>query len=111
MAASSSGSRLRELRESAGVGLEQLARRSGVGRRTLFRWEREGLEPATLLALVRVAWALGIAPSELVPALGRLPPRGGGLLVEAREARRLEAARLAGTGLPGTGGGLESPTG
>lgn len=82
-----SGDALRSLRQSAGVSQLALSRASGVGLRSLCRWEAHGLERVAVLDLVRLAWALGVAPSELVPALSRRPRGGGGLVVEADQAR------------------------
>ena len=89
---SSSGERLRSLRVGLGVSREGLARSSGVSASSLQRWEANGLESARLLDLVRVAWALGVSPAELVPALGADPLRPG--FVQERAAEGVEAGEL-----------------
>ncbi len=66
------GAKLRELRESRGIGLKRLAREVGVGQSYLSRVER-GVVPASERLIRRVAGVLGAEPEALLLASGRLP--------------------------------------
>jgi transcriptional regulator with XRE-family HTH domain len=81
------GRRLRDLRLRAGLTQEALAERSGVLIGTIRNWEQDQRSPAALLALYRLAQAIGLpmerfvegieeaAPPEPEPPTGRARPR------------------------------------
>ena len=76
MRSSSSGlCRLRELRLRSGLSQVQLAARSGLSLGTLRKLEEGHLASTRLGTLVAVAHALGLAPTDLIPALRAAPVR------------------------------------
>ena len=58
--------RLKELREKAGLTVDQLAEKSGIPRRTLFSWESATRQPL-IGHLPQLAAALRIKISKLLP--------------------------------------------
>ena len=58
--------RLKELREKAGLTVDQLAEKSGIPRRTLFNWESATCEP-TIGHLPQLAAALRIKVRSILP--------------------------------------------
>ncbi len=73
---------LAELRRVHGLRREEIAARSGCSLRTVARIERGQLDGVKLLTLVRIAYAVGVRPADLVPALALDPPAPG--LIQAR---------------------------
>lgn len=55
------GSRLRAIRERAGLTREELGQKAGVGVTTIYEWEASRKGPKTL---DRLGKALGVSPSE-----------------------------------------------
>jgi transcriptional regulator with XRE-family HTH domain len=91
-----SGARLRELRESASITREELAKQSGVSTRAITQWERDEREPGwtNVLALAK---ALGVdctaftrPPAEREPAKPGRPPK---VKVEAPPAEKKKRGR------------------
>lgn len=60
------GSRLRETREGQRISLPTLAKLCGVSKGNLSKIEHGG--NVTVTTLYRVCWALGVHPSEVLPA-------------------------------------------
>jgi transcriptional regulator with XRE-family HTH domain len=67
------GSRLRSLREAAGISLRELARQIGEQPTNLSYWERTGSLPRADL-VIPIAQVLGVTPEEI---LGQDKPRRG----------------------------------
>lgn len=67
----------------------ELARRSGVGRTTAYRWEEEGQVPENLQVVERVAEVLGLDLNEALEAAG-LRPAAEPPVRPARQERRLD---------------------
>jgi transcriptional regulator with XRE-family HTH domain len=63
------GGRLRDLRLRAGLTQEELAARSGVLVGTIRNWEQDQRSPAALLALYRLARALGLPMERFVEGI------------------------------------------
>ena len=61
-------SRVRELRESQGLSVAQLAAKSGLTRQTIYNLERGDRPCPSADVLVRIARALGVAVEDLVNA-------------------------------------------
>lgn len=59
------GARIRELREALGLTQFEVARRSGVHRPNIARLER-GKHTVSLDTIVRVTWAMGVLPSQVL---------------------------------------------
>jgi transcriptional regulator with XRE-family HTH domain len=94
--AGSFAARLRRLRETAGLSLEQVARAVGVSRQSAWYWERGRSRPgrANIAALAR---ALGIAERELFSTDPQAQDAGAQSLAALVADRKSEIARLAGT--------------
>jgi transcriptional regulator with XRE-family HTH domain len=60
------GGRLRQLREARGLSLYRLAKLTGLSMQGAVNLERPDADPK-LSTLVKVAVALGVAPSRLLP--------------------------------------------
>ncbi|GAA1705038.1 hypothetical protein GCM10009808_23770 [Microbacterium sediminicola] len=87
------GARLREAREAAGMSMRALARSSGVSQPFLSLVER-GQSAPSLSTLYRIAGALGVAPTTLMPAedAARHPATGTVSYLRHGEGRRLPVA-------------------
>lgn len=83
---------LRNAREEAGLTQEELAFLSGLDRTTISQVERGKALPG-LESLIRLAGALEMEPSELIPDVRWAPPAGGlaaqpeGYFRSARDSR------------------------
>lgn len=58
-------SRIKELRRRCGMTARELAERTGVTERAVFKWERDGTERMRLGCAVRVARALGVRVEDV----------------------------------------------
>lgn len=74
MTAPALGRRIRSARESAGMGLRELARAAGKSPAWLSRLERGQDECASVGALQALARLLRIDPDALLLAAGKVPP-------------------------------------
>jgi transcriptional regulator with XRE-family HTH domain len=75
---------LRRIRSAYGLRVVQIAAAAGVSIDTVRRIDRLDVATLQLASLVKVAHALGVAPTELVPGLAHQP--GGCGLITARQA-------------------------
>ena len=82
------GELLKAARTRAGLSLNAVARRSGVGQPALWQWEHSLRDPR-VSTLLRVAKGLDVEPAALLPAAEDLPPSARGHLLRA--LRRLSA--------------------
>ncbi len=64
---------LREIRDARDLSQLEVAAAAGVSLATVRRIEKGNVGTLYLRTLVQVAHALGVAPAELVPGLGRGP--------------------------------------
>jgi len=67
------GTKLKALREKAGMSLGQLAEASGVNKVTILRLERDEFTRPNADKLIPLAAALGVDPAELLGAAGYAP--------------------------------------
>ena len=68
--------RIRWARDIVGLSRDELAVLAGVDRKTLMRLENPKASPnVDLTTMMRLAYALGLAPSELWPGLHVRPPK------------------------------------
>ncbi len=68
---------LRRIRSAQGLRVVEIAAFAGVSVDTVRRIDRLDVATLQLGSLVKVAHAIGIAPTELVPGLARRPTSGG----------------------------------
>ena len=80
------GELLKAARTRAGLSLNAVARRSGVGQPALWQWEHSLRDPR-ISTLLRVAKGLDVEPAALLPAAEALPPSSRGHVLAA--ARRI----------------------
>ena len=80
------GELLKAARTRAGLSLNAVARRSGVGQPALWQWEHSLRDPR-VSTLLRVAKGLDVEPAALLPAAEALPPSSRGHVLAA--ARRI----------------------
>ena len=76
---------LRRIRAAYGLRVVEIAAAAGVSVDTVRRIDRLDVATLQLGSLVKVAHAIGLPPTELVPGLARRPAAGG--LAEARRTR------------------------
>ena len=74
---------LRRLRAAHGLRVVEIAAFAGVSVDTVRRIDRLDVATLQLGSLVKVAHAIGVAPTDLVPGLARRPATGG--LIAQRE--------------------------
>ncbi len=89
--------RIKDLRIARGLTAAELAERSGVGYRTVWRVERSLVRPHTR-TLRRLAEALSVEPSELARLMSEVaqdPKRKGSLLRDLRIASGMSQPKLA----------------
>ena len=67
---------LQRIRHAYGIRVVEIAAASGLSIDTVRRIDRLDVTTLQLGSLVRVARAIGVAPTELVPGLARRPGRG-----------------------------------
>ncbi len=82
---------LRRLRSAQGLRVVEIAAFAGVSVDTVRRIDRLEVVTLHLGSLVKVAHAVGVAPTELVPGLARRPASGG--LIAQRERTGAHPAR------------------
>jgi transcriptional regulator with XRE-family HTH domain len=68
------GTRLRSLRERAGMTLAELAKKVGTDQGTLSRWERNFIVPG-LTTVEQLAIFVGVSTAELLTGESPKPPR------------------------------------
>ena len=77
---------LKRIRSAYGLPVVDIASAAGVSIDTIRRIDRLDVVTLRLDSLVKVAHAIGVAPTELVPGLARQPGRGN--LIAARSGLR-----------------------
>jgi transcriptional regulator with XRE-family HTH domain len=71
------GSRLKELREQAGLSQKDLAGRAGLGQKSVSNWEQGTREPSWS-NVVALAQALGVSCEDFLQEPAGRPPTGRG---------------------------------
>ncbi len=66
---------LRAIRQARGLRAVDEASAAGVSMGTVWKIEQGKVAGLSLRMLVQVAWAVGVAPAELVPALAARPAK------------------------------------
>ena len=66
---------LRAIRQTRGLRAVDVASIAGVSMGTVWKIEQGKVAGLSLRMLVRVAWAVGVAPTELVPGLTARPAK------------------------------------
>lgn len=89
------GARIKETRKKRKMSADELAKRIGKNRATVYRYENGDIENMPYKVLVPVANALGVSPAYLLTGLEEQEQTDGDKLKAMREQRNLSLSELA----------------